>query len=159
MYKVEKCNFFIFWSVDKDLETCPYVEFWWTFWFQVFLKKFYTLSREIKHTLSKSPTRPTKGGLLSHPFLIHVFWVFSPRNKKKSQTFFATSPREFFVKKGGLLTLCVLFWEIRYTIRDLQISDYIKSSIVVVVFFHFSNFSDNFAPQVRTLKTWQHSVK
>ena len=34
-----------------------------------------TLSREIKHPLSKSPTRPKKGEgvLLTHPFLIHIF--------------------------------------------------------------------------------------
>ena len=65
----------------------------------------HTLSREIKHPLSKSPTRPKKGGggLLTHPFLIHIFWVFPPRNKKKAQTFLAASPREFFVKKGGVI--------------------------------------------------------
>ena len=73
-----------------------------------------TLSREIKHPLSKSPTRPKKRGGINPPFFNTFFLVFPPRNKKKAQNFLAASPREFFVKKGMLLTLRVLFCEIRY---------------------------------------------
>ena len=36
----KKSNFYIFWSVDDDFKTCPYVGFWWTFWLQALLEDF-----------------------------------------------------------------------------------------------------------------------
>ena len=38
--KSKICNFYILWPVDDDLKTCPYVEFWWTFWLQAPLENF-----------------------------------------------------------------------------------------------------------------------
>ena len=70
-----------------------------------------TLSREIKHPLSKRlDLKNGGGGLLTHHFSIHMFWVFPPRNKKKAQNFLAASPREFFVKKRGCINpRCFIF--------------------------------------------------
>ena len=74
-----------------------------------------TLLTGYGYLISRNKTPPVEKSD-SNLFWVHIFWDFQPRNKKKAQNFLAASPREFFVKKGrGLLTLGVLFREIRYT--------------------------------------------